>query len=122
VFSFFLFPFSLSASDWTHWRGPWQTGVSPDTNLPDKVDGNVIWRAPFGSRSTPIVFNERVYLINYEAEKVKVGEKEEDVPETIRERVMCLDAKTGKKIWQHTFPLFHADIVTSRLGWTNLAA
>src|SRR5207247_5773458 len=59
---------------------------------------------------------------NYEADKVKVGDNFEDVPETIVERVMCLDAKDGKKIWQHTFPVFHTDIVTSRLGWTNLAA
>ncbi len=124
VFSFFLFPFSLtaSASDWTNWRGPSQTGVSPDKGLPDKVAGNVLWTAPFGSRSTPLVMKDRVYLINYEAKKVVVNGKEEDVAESIRERVMCLDEKTGKIIWQHTFPVFHADIVTSRLGWTNLAA
>lgn len=113
---------TASASDWTHWRGPWQTGVSPDKGLPDKVAGNVLWTAPFGSRSTPLVMKDRVYLINYEAKKVMVNGKEEDVAESIRERVMCMDATTGKKIWQHTFPVFHADIVTSRLGWTNLAA
>jgi outer membrane protein assembly factor BamB len=122
AFSFFLFPFSLSASDWAHWRGPTQTGVSPDKNLPDKVDGNVIWRAPFGCRSTPLVLKGRVYLINYDSKKVKAGGKEEDVAETIEERVMCLDANTGKPIWQYTFPVFHTDIVTSRLGWTNIAA
>ncbi|MBI3822007.1 MAG: PQQ-binding-like beta-propeller repeat protein, partial [Planctomycetes bacterium] len=46
----------------------------------------------------------------------------EDVHETIQERVMCLNADTGAKVWQHTFPVFQTDIVTSRLGWTNLAA
>jgi outer membrane protein assembly factor BamB len=111
----------LSASDWTQWRGPFQNGFSPDTNLPDKVEENVIWRASFGSRSTPIVLKDRLYLINYDSAKIKVGGKEEDVHETILERVMCLDANTGKKIWQYTFPIFHTDIVTSRLGWTNLA-
>jgi outer membrane protein assembly factor BamB len=122
AFSLAVTPLTSTASDWTQWRGPWQTGVSPDTKLPDKVDGNVIWRKPFGGRSTPIVMNNRVYLINYQADKLKVGDKEEDIPETILERVMCLDAKTGDKIWQHTFPVFHTDVVTSRLGWTNLAA
>jgi outer membrane protein assembly factor BamB len=111
-----------TASEWTHWRGPLQTGVGFDKNLPSKLNGNVIWRAPYGSRSTCLVFNDRVYVINYDAKKVKVGDKEEDVAESIRERVMCLDAKTGNKLWEHTFPLFHTDIVTSRLGWTNLAA
>lgn len=117
-----LCPLSVSASDWAHWRGPWQTGVSPETNLPAKIEDNILWTAPFGSRSTPLVLGERVYIINYDSEKTKVAGKEEDVHESIRERVMCLDAKTGKKIWQHTFPVFHTDIVTSRLGWTNLAA
>src|SRR5437660_7107252 len=86
---------SASASDWSHWRGPLQTGVAADKNLPDKVEGNVIWRAPYGSRSTPLVLNGHVYFINYDSDKVKAGGKEEDVPESIRERVMCLDAKTG---------------------------
>jgi outer membrane protein assembly factor BamB len=34
---------------------------------------------------------------------------------------MCLDANTGKLIWEHKFNIWHTDIVTVRLGWTNLA-
>ena len=111
-----------SASDWTHWRGPTQTGVAYDKNLPDKVDGNILWRAPYGCISAPLVLNDRVYIINYDADKIKVGGQVQDVQQTIQERVMCMDANTGKKLWQHVFPVFHADIVTSRLGWTNPAA
>jgi outer membrane protein assembly factor BamB len=99
----------VSASDWHHWRGPWQNGASPETDLPS--DWPVLWKAAYGSRSTPLVLNGRVYFINY------LGEKE-----TIQERVMCLDADTGKFIWQHNFNVWHTDIVTVRLGWTNLAA
>lgn len=117
-----LAPLTATASDWSHWRGPLQTGVGFDKNLPDKVQGNIIWRAPFGSRSTPLVLNGSVYFINYASKKVKVGVKEEDVAESIRERVMCLNAESGKMVWEHTFPIFHTDIVTSRLGWTNIAA
>ena len=123
-FSFFLFPFSLPASDWANWRGPLQNGVSPDKNLPEKfsldpkdADSNLIWKVPHGCRSTPLVLGDRVYVINYTAETVKGKEN----PETIQERVMCLDAKNGKTLWEHTFPIFHTDIVTVRLGWTNLA-
>src|SRR5439155_4908453 len=102
------------AADWWHWRGPSQNGVSPETGLPDKwsPDGeNLIWKAPYGCRSTPLVLNGRVYFINY------LGEGE-----TIQERVMCLDADTGKFIWEHKFNVWHTDIVSVRLGWTNLAA
>jgi outer membrane protein assembly factor BamB len=105
------------AADWYHWRGPWQNGVSPETNLPDKwspdpkdADNNLIWRAPYGCRSTPIVMNGRVYLINH------VGDKE-----TVQERVMCLDGNTGKSVWEYSFNVWHTGIVTNRLGWTNLA-
>jgi outer membrane protein assembly factor BamB len=119
MFALAVIPMIGAASDWSHWRGPKQNGVSADKNLPSKVDGNEIWRAPYGCRSTPLVFNDRVYIINYDSKRDKAGD---DIAESIRERVMCLDAKTGKKIWQHTFPVFHTDIVTSRLGWTNLAA
>lgn len=119
LFAFLLAGGFTSAADWTHWRGPWQTGVAPDTGLPDKVEGNVLWRAPFGCRSTPLVFNDRVFVINYDSKKTKEGE---DIHESIQEQVMCLDAKTGKVLWQYRFPVFHTDIVTSRLGWTNLAS
>lgn len=122
ILAFLVATATATASDWTNWRGPLQTGVGLDKNLPDKVEGNVVWRAPFGSRSTPLVLKGKVYFINYDAKKVKLGMKEEDVPESIRERVMCLNADTGTKVWEHTFPVFHTDIVTSRLGWTNIAA
>ncbi len=102
------------ADDWHHWRGPQQNGMSAEKNLPDKwsPDGeNLIWKAPLGCRSTPLVLNGRVYLINY------CGDKE-----TIQERVMCLDADTGKVLKEHKFNVFQVDMVTVRLGWTDLAA
>ena len=116
----------LQAADWTHWRGPSQNGVSPETNLPSQwsPEGeNLIWKAPFGCRSTPLVLNGRVYIINYAAEKMvaKNGIAIED-PRTIQERVMCFDANTGKVLGEYKFNVFHTDIVTVRLGWTNLAA
>jgi hypothetical protein len=65
-------PWAVQASDWANWRGPYQNGVSPDKNLPAKFsldpkdkDSNLIWTAPYGCRSTPLVLNDRVYLINY---------------------------------------------------------
>jgi outer membrane protein assembly factor BamB len=115
-----------SAEDWSHWRGPWQNGLSPEKNLPDKwsPDGeNVIWKAHYGCRSTPLVLNGRVYIINYAADRIKKddGKVTED-PRTIEERVMCFDEKTGKVLAEYKFPVFHTDIVTVRLGWTNLAS
>jgi outer membrane protein assembly factor BamB len=108
---------SAGAADWFHWRGPWQAGVSPEIGLPAKWSpnpnepgSNLIWKAPYGCRSTPIVMNGRVFIINGVGHKV-----------TQQERVMCLDANTGKVLWQRMFNVFHTDIVSVRLGWASLA-
>src|SRR5262245_3898240 len=83
-------PVALTAADWWNWRGPGQNGVSPEKDLPDKwspdpsdPDSNLIWKAPYGCRSTPLVMNGRVYFINYASKKVKeAGGKVRDVPES----------------------------------------
>jgi outer membrane protein assembly factor BamB len=105
------------AGDWAYWRGPEQNGVSHEGDLPEKwsVAGgegsNLIWTAPFGGRSTPLLMKGRLFMINNAGE----GESEQ-------ERVLCLDAETGKVIWEYRFNVFHTDIVSVRVGWTNLAA
>lgn len=118
---------SAHAGDWTNWRGPFQTGVSPETGLPSTFDPNtgenIVWKRDVGSRSTPLVMKGRVFVFNYTAEKEKAaGGAIKDKGATIQERMMCLDAETGKTIWEYAFPLFHTDIVTVRLGWTNPVA
>ncbi|HJT79425.1 MAG TPA: PQQ-binding-like beta-propeller repeat protein, partial [Gemmataceae bacterium] len=113
---------SLAAADnWSDWRGPHQDGVSPDKDLPDHfsldpsaADSNLIWKAPYGGRTTPIVQNGRVYIINAAG-----GESQEKLV-TQQERVMCFDADTGKVLWQHKFNVWLTDIVADRLGWTNM--
>ncbi len=121
VFSVFSVPLwlipSASAGDWAQWRGPEQNGVSREKDLPEKwspnpkaADNNLVWRAPYGGRTTPIVMNGRVYLINNVGEGV-----------TEQERVLCFDAADGKVVWEHKFNVFHTDIVSVRVGWTCLA-
>src|ERR1043166_7441366 len=108
---------SAYAGDWLHWRGPEQNGVSREKDLPESwspdpkaPNNNLIWKAPYGCRSTPLVMNGRVYIINDAGEGIHE-----------QERVMCFDAETGKVLWEHRFNVFHTDIVSSRVGWTNLA-
>jgi outer membrane protein assembly factor BamB len=109
---------SAAAGDWAFWRGPEQNGVSREKDLPasfslDPKDpaSNLVWKVPYGCRSTPIVLNGRVYINNRAGEGIRE-----------QERVMCLDANTGKVLWQHRANVFFTDIVSVRLGWTNLVA
>ncbi len=104
----------FAAADWSSWRGPKQTGEAPGADLPDTFavgtkSKNVVWKAPHGGITTPVVQNGRVYIIN------KVGENESQ-----QERVMCFDAKNGKALWEHKFNVFLTDIVADRLGWTQM--
>jgi outer membrane protein assembly factor BamB len=105
------------AADWYRWRGFEQNGVAIEKDLPDRFsvnpkapDNNLIWKAPYGGRSTPIIMNGRLYYIN------SVGQGE-----TGQERVLCLNADTGEKVWEHRFNVWHTDIDILRVGWTQLA-
>lgn len=99
------------AGDWPYWRGPEQNGVSRETGLPDTWtrDGeNMLWKAPYGGRSTPVVMDGRVYILN----RAGSGPTE-------TERVMCLDGETGKVLWEHRFNVFLSDIHSHRVGWSS---
>jgi outer membrane protein assembly factor BamB len=117
LFAFTVFLAPLAAGDWTHWRGPLQTGVSFDTGLPEKFsldpkadNSNCVWTAPFGCRSTPVIMNGHVYFIGSFGSGINAGE-----------RVVCLNADTGEKVWEDRFNVFHTAIVMNRLGWTSPA-
>ncbi len=117
----FLASFALCATaegrDWIHWRGPEENGVSRETGLPDSFDpkrgakGNVVWQQPFGGRAAPLVMDGKLYLFQGNGSGTNEGEQ-----------VVCFDEKSGKPLWTHRINVFHTDIVSSRLGWTTLAA
>lgn len=106
-----LFVIPARAGDWASWRGPEQNGDSRETALPEKFSRegeNVVWKAAFGGRSTPIVMNGRVYILN----RGGSGKTEQ-------ERVMCFDAGDGHLHWEHRFPIFLTDIPSNRVGWSS---
>jgi outer membrane protein assembly factor BamB len=113
---------SSRADNWADWRGPNQNGVSPDKGLPDKFsidpkdpESNLVWKAPYGGRSAPVIVNGRAFIINAAG-----GGESPEQRATQQERVMGFDANTGEKLWEYRFNVFLTDIVAERLGWTNL--
>src|SRR4029453_19582510 len=103
----------LPAQDhWPQFRGPGSRGISENKKLPLSwsVTQNVAWKTPIpGSGwSSPVVWGDRIFLTSVisagEEEKVKGGlyfGGERPIPkEEHTWNVFCLDAKTGKILWQ----------------------
>ncbi len=86
-------PRRIALGDWPEMRGPSRDGVSLETGLMERwaLNGeNFLWRAPYGGRSAPVVMGNRVYLQNPSGRGTER-----------QERVMALDADTGRVIWEY---------------------
>jgi len=83
------------ADDWPQWRGPTRDGVWRETGLVEKFAEEQLpikWRVKIGAGySGPTVANGRVYVMDRQTD-----------PEQM-ERVVCVDAETGVKIWTHEY-------------------
>lgn len=57
---------TLSAENWPQWRGPGMNGISAEKGLPLKwsPEENIAWKLPMPGRSgsTPIIWNETIFL------------------------------------------------------------
>jgi outer membrane protein assembly factor BamB len=104
----------VALGDWPEARGPNRDGISQETGLVDKwtLNGqNLLWRAPYGGRSAPIVMGNRIYVQNPAGRGA-----------AMQERVMALDTDTGKVVWEYRFNVFQSDVPPHRVGWASPAA
>ena len=104
----------VGANDWPEWRGPNRDGASTETGLPEKwspAGENVAWSKPFGGRSTPVVFGNRVYLQTITTASIA----------TTQERLVALDADTGNVVWEQRVNDFHSDVRYDRAAWASPA-
>jgi outer membrane protein assembly factor BamB len=107
-------PRRVPIGDWPEMRGPARDGVSRETGLLERwaLNGeNFLWRVPYGGRSAPIVMGNRVYVQNPAARGAE-----------LQERVMALDADSGRLLWEYRFNLFQSDVPPHRIGWASPAA
>src|SRR5687768_11506771 len=107
-------PRRVAIGEWPDARGPNRDGTSTETGLPNswKLNGeNFLWRVPHGGRSAPIVMGNRVYVQNPSSRGTD-----------LQERVMALDADTGRLVWEYKFNIFQSDVPPHRIGWASPAA
>jgi outer membrane protein assembly factor BamB len=91
--NFFIFTVDIvSAADWYRWRGPNRDGISAEKGWLSKwskAEPKQLWKISVGEGYSAVsVSNGRVYTMG--------NTKNTDT-------VYCLDTKTGKVIWKHSY-------------------
>ena len=95
LLALFVLAFALptvSAEDWTQFRGPNGSGVSASTGLPQEFgpNKNVVWKTELPpGHSSPVLTADRIFVTAHTKEK-----------ENHKLFVICLDRQTGKILWQ----------------------
>ncbi len=105
------------ATDWPDWRGPMQdrhyAGPPLVTSFDPEKGTNVLWKNDeAGGISTPVIIGGRIFTLV----RHKPGTKQE------AEKVLCLDAKTGQKLWENVFNVYLSDVPAERVGWSAIVA
>ncbi len=105
------------AAEWPDWRGPQENRTAGGPPLVTSFDPekgtNILWKNDeAGGISTPVIMGGKLYTLV----RHKPGTKEE------AEKVLCLDAATGKKLWENVFNVYLSDVPAERVGWSAVIA
>jgi outer membrane protein assembly factor BamB len=109
---------SAQASDWTQFLGPFGTSVSPEKGIiaPWPAQGlRVLWHKELGSGyGAPSIQGERLYVFDRRAERVPMapdpdGRRGVGLRDGKMARLLCLDRRTGKELWNFEYPTAYRD-------------
>jgi hypothetical protein len=101
-----------SAEDWNPFRGPDQNGASEVAGIPLtwSAGENRLWKLelPGPGTSQPVVWNDRIYVTCYSGYgylrgKHNYTDVNTDDQSKLMFHVVCVDARTGTKVWQKDF-------------------
>jgi outer membrane protein assembly factor BamB len=100
---------AVRGDDWPHWMGPKRDNVWYETGILEKFpEGGPkkLWSFPVaGGYAGPAVVGDLVFVTDYlTKDKVKEGNWDL-VEQTGLERVFAVNAKTGKPVWKHEYPV-----------------
>ena len=105
-----LYTLTAFADDWPQWFGPERDGVWRETGILDKFPEEgpkVLWRTPIRrGYAGPAVVNQRVYLMDRQVDQSSAAKRQSarTGAQSGSERLLCLDASTGKTLWEESYP------------------
>ncbi len=89
----FLLTSLTYATDWSHWLGPNGDGTSSESEWESEVS-DPVWKSKVGVGFSAVsVANGKLYTMGHDGKKTSG-----------KETVYCLDSKTGKAMWKHSYP------------------
>ena len=86
-------PAQRPASEWTDWRGPGRSGISPDVPAELPATKNLLWKRRLTGAGLSGVSATATHVI--------VADKSEQNDQDIWR---CLDAETGREVWTIAYP------------------
>lgn len=95
ILSLVLTGLESSAQEWTRFRGPNGSGISPAKNIPLKWtsdDYNWEIELPVQGSSSPVLWGKRIFLLGDDADKAQRS-------------VLCIDADSGRILWRRDYPV-----------------
>src|SRR5690606_9465289 len=103
---------AAQADDWPQWLGPQRDSQWREDGIIERVPAEglkVLWRAPVQyGYAGPAVANGRVYVPDLAVEEGEIQNSASSRTELRgRERLLCLDAATGKLLWQDEEPMVY---------------
>jgi len=110
LFAVLLLAPAAAADDWPQWMGPNRDAVWKETGIVEKFpEGGPkkLWSVPIGGGfAGPAVAGGKVYVFDRKlteggAKPASDFDSKTKLPGT--ERILCLDAKTGKELWKHEY-------------------
>lgn len=93
----------LGEGNWSHWRGPLQSGESLESFEGYRFNPEPIWTDEIASQGAPVIFNGRLYTWGYRG-------KGPDLVEVVQAR----EESTGKVLWEQTTHDFMSDTIYDR--------
>jgi outer membrane protein assembly factor BamB len=94
------------ADDWPQWMGPTRDGTWRESGVLTALPPGgpkLVWRTPvYGGFAGPAVAGGKVYVADYDAGVAKGDPDRRDSLDG-NERILCLDAATGGKLWEYKY-------------------